>query len=67
MWYTIPAVTVTFKIISSDHPHNAKTRKVCEKIVEFLGASKATAIEAVAVGSHVYMIMQRLEDGCIPQ
>jgi hypothetical protein len=58
---------VTFKIISSDHPHNAKARVVGEKMLEFLGASKATSIEAVAVGSHVYMIMQRLEDGCILQ
>jgi hypothetical protein len=58
MWYTIPAVIGKSGIISGAHLDNAKTQKVCEKMVAFLGASKATVIEAVAVGSHIYMMMQ---------
>jgi hypothetical protein len=47
MWYTIPAVIGKSGIISSAHLDNAKTQKVCEKMVAFLGVSKATVIEAV--------------------
>jgi hypothetical protein len=47
MWYTIPAVIGKSGIISGAHLDNAKTQKVCEKMVAFLGASKATVIEAV--------------------